>query len=477
MATDISCKQELEAVQMARTGILQAMSWVQGSLTLHGSDINSGILNGALADCGKLYDESQARLARLLSGESHDCNDARTWLSGAFASHRTCLDGLEENGLVEPQVGAQNLTMLLREALALYVKGRGTGTGVGTGTGTGVPRTPKSNQTEGLLTSWNATTSKADLVVAKDGTGTHTTISDAVAALAKMGRRRPKRVIIYVKSGVYVEQVEIRMGMKNVIFIGDGIDRTIVTANQNVLEGSSTTFGSATFGVSGDRFWARDMTFENTAGPEKHQAVALRVSSDHSLFYRCSFKGFQDTLFVHSQRQFYRDCQIYGTIDFIFGDAAVVFQNCDIFVKRPMRDQANMITAQGRDDPNANTGISIQGSRVLPAPEFSAVKGMFKSYLGRPWGKYSRTVLLKTDLDGLIDPKGWTEWSGNFALSTLFYGEYMNSGTGASTEKRVEWPGFHVLTDPQDTSPFTVKNFIQGESWILASGVPFSPGI
>lgn len=48
-------------------------------------------------------------------------------------------------------------------------------------------------------------------------------------------------------------------------------------------------------GVSGDGFWARDMTFENTAGPAKEQAVALRVSSDLSAFYRCSFRGYQDT--------------------------------------------------------------------------------------------------------------------------------------------------------------------------------------
>jgi pectinesterase len=132
------------------------------------------------------------------------------------------------------------------------------------------------------------------------------------------------------------------------------------------------------------------MTYENTAGPQKQQAVALRVSSDHAVFYRCSFKGYQDTLFVHSLRQFYRDCHIYGTIDFIFGDAPVVFQNCDIFVRRPLEQQANVITAQGRDDPNENTGISIQGSRVQPAPDFIAVKDSFRTYLGRPWKQYSR---------------------------------------------------------------------------------------
>ncbi|KAL0425833.1 UNVERIFIED_CONTAM: putative pectinesterase/pectinesterase inhibitor 36 [Sesamum radiatum] len=219
------------------------------------------------------------------------------------------------------------------------------------------------------------------------------------------------------------------------------------------------------------------MTFENTAGPQKHQAVAMRVGSDLSVFYRCSFKGYQDTLLLHSLRQFYRDCQVHGTVDFIFGDAAAVLQNCDIIVRRPMAHQSNMITAQGRDDPNENTGISIINSRVLPAFDFRDVKGRFRSYLGRPWKKYSRTVVLQTDLDGLVDGKGWKEWSGEFALSTLYYAEYMNTGAGASTADRVKWPGFHVLRDRQEAEQFSVRSFIGGESWIPATGVPFSSAV
>lgn len=229
--------------------------------------------------------------------------------------------------------------------------------------------------------------------------------------------------------------------------------------------------------VSGDGFWARDMTFENTAGPEKHQAVAIKVSSDLSVFYRCSFKAYQDTLYVHSNRQFYRDCHIYGTIDFIFGDATVVLQNSDIFVRKPMSHQSNFITAQGRDDPNKPTGISILNCRVRPASEFATSMGSFKTFLGRPWKKYSRTVFLKTDLDGLVNPKGWGEWDGDFALSTLYYGEYMNTGNGASTRDRVNWPGFHVLSSANEASPFTVNQFLQGERWIPASGVPFWSGV
>ncbi|XP_038680886.1 probable pectinesterase/pectinesterase inhibitor 36 [Tripterygium wilfordii] len=459
--------QEMEAIEAARRLTLDSKSWVQFYATKLLRDSDQNVQVGvALSDCARFYDENEYMLGTLLAEGDYTSDDARTWLSGVLANHRTCLDGLGERGFGQWFAGAKNLTLLLGEALALYnAKGRGQRR---------VPR--RANQNSGFLTSWNPSTSRANFIVAKDGSGTHNTIKDAVVAVAGMGKMRSQRVIIYVKAGVYNEKVELDKHTTNIMLVGDGIDRTIVTGNRNYVDGASTT-NSATFGVSGNGFWARDITFENTAGPQKHQAVALRVSSDHAVFYRCSFKGYQDTLFVLSQRQFYRDCHIYGTIDFIFGNAQVVFQNCDIFVRRPMGHQSNMITAQGREIADENTGILIQESRVRPALEFVAVKNSFRSYLGRPWKKYSRTVFMKTDLDGLIDPRGWIEWDDESALSTLFYAEYMNTGAGGSTAGRVRWPGYHVLRSTQEASPFTVEGFMQGNLWIPQTGVPFNQGI
>ncbi|XP_075493631.1 putative pectinesterase/pectinesterase inhibitor 36 [Primulina tabacum] len=465
---DVSCREEIEVVKMVREEMLLAIaSW--DDIT-RGSKFGPG--PGVVGDCLKMYRDVEPRLARIVRAENCSHDDGVTWLSAALASHNGCVEGLAEEGLLsEARVATRNLSSLIREGLAVYGNKRSP-----RWKGIGVKRKPVSNQEGGPLTSWNPATSKADLVVAKDGSGNYKTINEAIVALAGMGGNRPERAIIYVKSGLYNEKVEIGRDLKNIMLVGDGMDKTVVTASGNVQDGQ-TTFSSATFGVSGDGFWARGVAFENTAGPHKHQAVALRASSDLAIFYQCSFKGYQDTLLVHSLRQFYRDCQIHGTIDFIFGDAAVVFQNCDIFVRRPMDHQSNMVTAQGRDDPNENTGISIVNSRVVPASDFGDVKGMFKSYLGRPWKKYSRTVVSKTDLDGMIDGKGWTEWDGDFALSTLYYGEYMNTGSGASTAARVKWPGFHAMSDPREVAPFCVQNFVGGDSWIPASGVPYWSGI
>ncbi|KAJ7007500.1 pectinesterase/pectinesterase inhibitor 36 [Populus alba x Populus x berolinensis] len=349
------------------------------------------------------------------------------------------------------------------EALALNVK-----------SGKGLKRRKPNGK---LLTSWNPANSKADYVVAQDGSGTHKTINDALAALDKTGgNRRNQRVIVYVKAGVYNEKVVIKKNMEKLMFVGDGIDRTIVTGNRNAKRDGYATHETATFGVHADGFWARDMTFENTAGPDGRQAVALMVSSEQSVVYRCSFKGYQNTLYVRSKRQFYRDCHIYGTIDFIFGNAAVVLQNCDIFVRKPNENQKNVIVAQGRRSPDENTGISIQGSRIRPAPDFIGVKNI-PTFLGRPWRKYSRTVIFETDIDGFIDPAGWLPWDGSVHLNTLFYAEYNNIGCGASTEHRAKWPGFHVFKSWKEASPFTVNKFIKGSSWISQTGVSYKLGV
>lgn len=221
----------------------------------------------------------------------------------------------------------------------------------------------------------------------------------------------------------------------------------------------------------------RGITFENTAGPQKHQAVAMRCGSDLSVFYNCSFKGYQDTLYVHSHRQFYRNCDIYGTIDFIFGNAATVIQKRNIYVRTPMVKQTNTITAQARSNPYQNTGIVLHNCWVTAASDLKAVQGVFKTYLGRPLKGYSRTVVMKSYLENFVDPSGWLPWNVDFALQTLYYGEYMNDGSGAGTAGRVKWPGYHIITNTEEAERFSVGSFLSGNSWLASTGVPYTPGL
>ncbi|KAL4178875.1 hypothetical protein AMTRI_Chr13g84380 [Amborella trichopoda] len=313
---------------------------------------------------------------------------------------------------------------------------------------------------------------KPHAVVALDGSGTHMSLAQALKAVPGGSGRQ----VIYMKTGVYKETIKIPRSHSNVMLVGDGKGKTIITSNHNAEDGW-TTFQSATFAATGPGFMARDITFENTAGPAKHQGVALRLGSDRSVIYRCSIVGYQDTLYAHSNRQFYRETDIYGTVDFIFGNAAAVFQSCNLYARKPMSDQRITYTAQGRKDPNQNTGFSIHNCKITAASDLVPVKSSIPTYLGRPWQEFSRTVIMQSFLDDLIRPAGWLEWSGNFALKSLYYGEYMNKGPGAGLSDRVRWPGYKGELTVDDATKFTVAQFISGNSWLPATGVSFDSGL
>nr|POE45129.1 putative pectinesterase/pectinesterase inhibitor 7 [Quercus suber] len=308
-----------------------------------------------------------------------------------------------------------------------------------------------------------------------DGSGNFTTINDAISAAPNNSALTDGYFLIYVTAGVYEEYVYIVKNKRNLMMVGDGINQTIITGNRSYVD-NSTTFNSATFAVVATGFVAVNITFRNTAGAIKHQAVAVRNGADLSTFYSCSFEAYQDTLYTHSLRQFYRECDIYGTVDFIFGNAVAVFQNCNIYPRLPMSGQFIAITAQGRTDPNQNTGISIQNCTIRAADELASSNITFQTYLGRPWKNYSRTIYMETFMDSLINPAGWIAWNGDFALSTLYYAEYDNTGPGSNTTNRVSWPTYHVINNDTEAANFTVANFLLADDWLPQTGVPYDGG-
>ncbi|KAG6472432.1 pectinesterase-like [Zingiber officinale] len=329
-----------------------------------------------------------------------------------------------------------------------------------------------------------------NVTVAKDGSMDFKTISEA---LAKMPTTVNGRYVIYVKEGVYEEQVVVDMNMINVTMYGDGSRKTVITGSKNFVDGTKT-FETATFGefsivitdylvninsecncAIGDGFIAMAIGFQNTAGAVKHQAVALRVQSDRAIFLNCRMEAYQDTLYAHTHRQFYRGCLILGTVDFIFGNAAAIFQNCILSVRRPLDNQQNIVLAQGRTDSHEATGFVIHNCRFTAEPELAS-GGKIPSYLGRPWKEFSHTVVMESEIGDFINPDGYMPWDGDFALKTLSYAEYGNKGAGADTSKRVKWLGFKVI-NRNEAVPYTPTTFIQGDDWIPKTGTPVRLGL
>ncbi|KAL6840225.1 hypothetical protein ACP4OV_030035 [Aristida adscensionis] len=298
----------------------------------------------------------------------------------------------------------------------------------------------------------------------------HKSVRDAVAAAPDYGAGV---FVVHVKEGVYREAVSVPWEKTNVVLVGDGMGRTVITGDLNADTPGVSTFNTATVGVLADGFMARDLTIANTAGPDAHQAVAFRSSGDRTVLDTVELQGHQDTLYAHAMRQFYTRCRVAGTVDFVFGNSAAVLHGTALVVLprqlRPEKGENDAVTAQGRTDPAQPTGIVLSRCAVNGSDEYVALyrqrPDVHRVYLGRPWKEYSRTVYVGCTLAEIVQPQGWMPWSGDFALKTLYYGEFGNAGPGAgdASRRRVAWSS-QVPKEHVDT--YSVANFIQGHEWI-----------
>ncbi|CAD5171759.1 unnamed protein product [Musa acuminata subsp. malaccensis] len=405
-------------------------------------------------------------------------DDLKVWISASITYQETCLDGFENtttNAAESMRKALNSSAEMTSNILAIVINLDNTLDSLNLG----ISRKLLAEEYPSWvslgkrrLLQLSPAELKPNVTVAQDGTGDVKTINDA---LLRVPKKSNHTFVIYIKEGVYKEKVQVNRSLTNVIMVGDGTNKTKITGSLNYIDGTAT-FKTATVAVIGDGFIGKDLWIENSAGAAKHQAVALRVQSDKSVFYNVRIDGYQDTLYVHTKRQFYRDCNISGTIDFIFGDGAAVLQNCLILARKPMDNQQNIVTAQGRKDRRQATAIVLHNCTISADPAFFPFREKLPTFLGRPWKEFSRTFVLQSQLDDLIDPKGWLPWFENFGLNTCFYTELDNRGPGANTSQRVKWKGVKTIGYAH-AQKFTVEHFIQGNTWLPKSGVPYIPGL
>ncbi|EOA28312.1 hypothetical protein CARUB_v10024512mg [Capsella rubella] len=311
-------------------------------------------------------------------------------------------------------------------------------------------------------------------VVAKDGSGQFKTVQQAVNACPD---KNPGRCIIHIKAGIYKEQVIIPKKKNNIFMFGDGARKTVITYNRSVkLTPGTTTSLSGTVQVESEGFMAKWIGFKNTAGPMGHQAVAIRVNGDRAVIFNCRFDGYQDTLYVNNGRQFYRNIVVSGTVDFIFGKSATVIQNSLIVVRKGNKGQFNTVTADGNEKGLAmKIGIVLQNCRIVPDKKLAAERLTVPSYLGRPWKKFSTTVIMNTEMGDLIRPEGWKIWDGESFHKSCRYVEFNNRGPGAITNRRVNWA--KIAKSAAEVNDYTVANWLGPINWIQEANVPVTLGL
>ncbi|CAN6883594.1 unnamed protein product [Brassica oleracea] len=269
------------------------------------------------------------------------------------------------------------------------------------------------------------------LCVDKNGCCNFTTVQSAVDAIGNFSQRMN---LIWINSGMYYEKVVIPKTKPNITLQRQGFETTAIAWNDTAYSANGT-FYCASVQVFGSQFLAENISFMNVApipkpGDVGAQAVAIRIPGDEAAFVGCGFFGAQDTLHDDRGRHYFKDCYIQGSIDFIFGNAKSLYQDCQIIsmanqVSAGSKSINGAVTAKGRNSKDENSGFSF--------------------------------------VNCSIGGTGWNNFNDPSRDATIFYGEYNCSGPGANISKRAQY--VQKLNETQ-VAQFINMTFIDGDQWL-----------
>ena len=300
-------------------------------------------------------------------------------------------------------------------------------------------------------------TAENELVVSPSGP--YKSVQDAIDAVRPGTAGNP--AIIRIRSGTYRARLRVPREKRFIQLVGDDPATTVLSfnlyASQLGPDGKPIgTFSTATVEIDADDFSAKNITFENIAGP-RGQALALRVDGDRDLFRNCRFLGWQDTILDSRGRHYYDHCAVSGSVDFIFGDGTAVFNQCDI---TEIRDSGGVLTAPSTPQ-NQPFGLVFLHCRIMKAADVRPAS----TTLMRPWMDYGMSAFIDCAMADDISPKGWSEWDGREkSCRAIEYGSVTLTGQPIDLSQRAPW--VHVLTS-REAAKYTVSRIFNG--WIPAA--------
>ena len=338
----------------------------------------------------------------------------------------------------------------------------------------------------GTLTVTKASTTAAvgvtQNLVAADGTGNYTSLQTAINALPNTGGS------IYIKPGTYTGFVTVVKPSVSLYGLGGNPNNVVITNQDGAFSapflpgqgvgnnGSSGDQGSATMvvargtvnGFTGtpSNFYADNLTVSNTYNTDKvgattnavvggvctagqpaqtfsalynsgtecnSQALAIWITGDQAVLNNIYAASLQDTIYSGSisassafaARQYWFRGKVTGDVDYIFGDAAAVFDHTSIYTTYHGNTATGTetIEAQNQADQTGATPSYLSGYIMNSDVFTSQSSGMTSLYFGRPYGHYSTWIMLNSFVDQ-VAPAGYIEFSGDTNLPTSTYAEY-----------------------------------------------------
>jgi pectinesterase len=304
------------------------------------------------------------------------------------------------------------------------------------------------------------TTEERKIFVSRDGSGDCKTIGDAFEYAEKLPHTEP--VIIMVKNGRYFEKL--RLCRPNVTLIGEDAEKTIIENNsaaKDVCKDGNAlgTYETATVHIieGSDNFKCKNITFVNSAGLGKFvgQAIALYVDCDKAVFDNCRILANQDTLLAAPNhidydsendklnRMYFKDCYIEGNVDFIFGGATAVFDNCEIFCRK--REDANKSYVTACCTPkNSAVGFVFRNCSITGDADEHTV------YLGRPWREYAKAAFINCSISSVVNGNIFIEWNDTDKHKNSCYEICNCTGEAMENATPVQWCHLLAASEAED---------------------------
>lgn len=288
-------------------------------------------------------------------------------------------------------------------------------------------------------------------------------------ALDFIRAHRPEEPVIFIKKGEYYEKLFI--DLPGITLVGEDREGTILTYNDNSGKEGLGTAGCQSVLIEPQAvgFAACNLTFRNHYNIWKGmrekvvgtQSVAVQVTADKCVFDRCDFRSLHDTLLAQTGRHYFKECFIMGDVDFIFGRAQSVFEECEIF-SSDARHRHDIWGGKGYlcapDTPlEFDYGYLFSRCRMT-----SDVQVRHSVHLGRSRGPHAAAAFIGCELGEHISVEGFT-WMGKeerryYPMNARF-AEYGSTGPGA-----VQFPSPYrnILTEEQ-AAHYTREN-VWGEN-------------
>jgi len=287
--------------------------------------------------------------------------------------------------------------------------------------------------------------------VSKDGSSKYKSVQEAFDAVP-LNNKKP--ILIYIKNGIYKEKLHLDSTKNKVSIKGEDKFKTVLTFDDHTGKISPkgdtiNTRNSATITVVANEITIQDLTIQNDAGFTAGQAVGLEMRGDKAVVKNCRIVGNQDILFTNNDnsRQYYQDCYIEGTTDFIFGSSTVWFERCHIHSKKNSH-----ITA-------ASTPAEHAFGYVFNDCVLTGDTALNKVSLGRPWRPYASVAYIHCFMGKHVMPEGWANWNNTENYKTARYAEFENYGPAAESTNRVKWA---KQLSETETKKYTIKNVLNG---------------